>query len=114
MCYLMHFDLISSRIQSVFQPYFGQVQGSLRAHFLLKKRLFTYKHTRLLGLCSTRGGGGGGLVCFSFPNSSSVCKFRLLKFWTGRTLGKDEYFATKNPDQIDNGVTVIVTSSLLC
>ena len=62
MCYLMHFDLISSRIQSriqsVFQPYFGQVQGSLRAHFLLRKRLFTYKHTRLLGLCSTRGGGG--------------------------------------------------------
>ena len=117
MCYLMHFDLISSRIQSriqsVFQPYFGQVQGSLRAHFLLKKRLFTYKHTRLLGLCSTRGGGGGGLVCFSFPNSS-VCKFRLLKFWTGRTLGKDEYFATKSPDQIDNGFTVILTSSLLC
>ena len=114
MCYLMHFDLISSRIQSVFQPYFGQVQGGLRAHFLLKKRLFTYKHTGLLGLCGTRGrGGGGGLVCFPFPNSS-VCKFRLRKFWTGRTLGKDEYFATKNPDQIDNGVTVIVTSSLLC
>ena len=56
----MHFDLISSRVQSVFQPYFGQVQGSLRAHFLLKKRLFTYKHTGLLGLCSTRGRGGGG------------------------------------------------------
>ena len=89
----MHFDLISSRIQSVFQPYFGQVQGSLRAPFLLKKRLL--------------------FVCFPFPNSS-VCKFRLLKFWTGRTLGKDEYFATKNPDQIVNGVTVIVTSSLLC
>ena len=52
-------------------------------------------------------------MCFPFPNSS-VCKFRLLKFWTGRTLGKDEYFATKNLDQIDNGVTVIVTSSLLC
>ena len=54
-----------------------------------------------------------GGVCFPFPNSS-VCKVRLLKFWTGRTLGKDEYFVTKNPDQIDNGVTVIVTSSLLC
>ena len=52
-------------------------------------------------------------MCFPFPNSS-VCKARLLKFWTGRTLGKDEYFATKNPDQIDNGVTVIATSSLLC
>ena len=63
MCYLMHFDLISSRIQSVFQPYFGQVQGSLRTHFLLKKRLFTYKNTGLLGLCSTRGGGGGGGWC---------------------------------------------------
>ena len=110
----MHFDLISSRIQSLFQTYFGQVQGSLRAHFLLKKRLFAYKHTGLLGFCSTRGGGeGGGLVFFPFPNSS-VCKFRLLKFWTERTLGKDEYFATENPDQIDNGVTVIVTSSLLC
>ena len=29
-------------------------------------------------------------------------------------MGKDEYFVTKNPDQIDNAVTVIVTSSLLC
>ena len=44
----------------------GQVQGSLRAHFLLKKRLFTCKHTGLLGLCSTRR-GGGGVGVFSIP-----------------------------------------------
>ena len=52
-------------------------------------------------------------MCFPFPNSL-VCKVGPLKFWTGRTLGNDEYFETKNQDQIDNGVTVIVTSSLLC
>ena len=37
MCYLMHFDPISSRIQSVFQPYFGQVQGSFKGSFFIEK-----------------------------------------------------------------------------
>ena len=51
MCYFMHFDPISSRIQGDFQPYDwsrlgGVFRGVFRGHFLLEKRLL--KHTSVL------------------------------------------------------------------
>ena len=86
-----------------FSPIFGQVQGSFKGSFFIEK---TSIHVYAPGFLAGVALGGGRIwLCFPFPNSS-VCKVRPLKFWTGRTLGKDKY--------IDNGVTVIVTSSLLC
>ena len=47
MCYFMHFDPISSRIQGDFQPYvWSRLGGVFRGHFLLEKRLL--KHTSVL------------------------------------------------------------------
>ena len=65
----MQFDPISSRIHSVFQPYFWS-KGVLRGHFLLKKNV--YSPISIPGFLAgvALGGGGGGWVCFPFPNSS--------------------------------------------
>ena len=47
MCYFMHFDPISRRIQDDFQPYvWSRLGGVFRGHFLLEKRLL--KHTSVL------------------------------------------------------------------
>ena len=51
MCYLMHFDSISSRIQGNFLPYVwsrlgGVFRGVFRGHYLLEKLLL--KHTSVL------------------------------------------------------------------
>ena len=61
------------------------------------------------GWCSTGGGGRG--VFHPIPNSFGF-EVKLLKFCTELLCSKRNILRQKNPDQIDNDVTM--TSSLLC
>ena len=59
------------------------------------------------------GGGGGGVGCVVHSLTRRSVKFDYSNFGQDVLWEKMNIFGTKNPDQIDNGVTVIVTSSLL-
>ena len=71
MCYLMHFDLISSRIQSVFQLYFWSGPGEFKGSFFIEKNVYSPISTPGFLACVARGGRGGvGCVFHSLTRRS--------------------------------------------